>query len=136
MIVWGGYNGSSYLNTGGVFDPIANTWTPVAASNAPAVRYEHTAVWTGSEMVIWGGFGGSWIASGSAFNPNTESWSNLGGTPPSARYYHTALWTGSLMIVWGGSGGGFPTNNGDGKAWNGSWFDLNALQTLYLYKKP
>src|SRR5437773_8398637 len=32
---------------------IDNTWT--ATSAAPAGRSFHTAVWTGSEMVVWGG---------------------------------------------------------------------------------
>ena len=27
MIVWGGYNGSSYLNDGGRYNPTANSWT-------------------------------------------------------------------------------------------------------------
>ena len=36
MIVWGGYNGSSgYLNTGGTYNPIADSWTATSATNAP-----------------------------------------------------------------------------------------------------
>src|SRR2546423_5870738 len=31
-----------------------NTWTPTSLTNAPAGRLGHTAVWTGSEMVVWG----------------------------------------------------------------------------------
>jgi hypothetical protein len=58
MIVWGGYNGSS-LNDGGRYNPTANTWTAVSATDAPAPRYSHTAVWTGSEMIVSGGSGAS-----------------------------------------------------------------------------
>src|SRR5437773_6191677 len=36
-----------------------DTWTPTSTTNAPAGRYEHTAVWTGSEMIVWGGDNGS-----------------------------------------------------------------------------
>jgi hypothetical protein len=32
-----------------------DTWTATNTSNAPAAREVHTAVWTGSEMIIWGG---------------------------------------------------------------------------------
>ena len=32
-----------------------NTWTATSTSNAPSARYGHTAVWTGSEMIVWGG---------------------------------------------------------------------------------
>src|SRR6267143_2225159 len=39
--------------SGGCID---DTWTPTSLTNAPAGRYVLTAVWTGSEMIIWGGF--------------------------------------------------------------------------------
>jgi hypothetical protein len=31
------------------------TWTTISTINAPAPRASHTAVWTGSEMIVWGG---------------------------------------------------------------------------------
>jgi len=34
---------------------IDDTWTATGTSNAPSDRYLHTAVWTGSEMIVWGG---------------------------------------------------------------------------------
>src|SRR5580704_9001041 len=34
-----------------------DTWTATTTVNAPDARYHHTAVWTGSEMIIWGGLG-------------------------------------------------------------------------------
>ena len=36
-----------------------DTWTGTSIINSPTGRYLHTAVWTGSEMIIWGGFGAS-----------------------------------------------------------------------------
>src|SRR5438093_5351323 len=32
-----------------------NTWTATGTTNAPDARDSHTAVWTGSEMIVWGG---------------------------------------------------------------------------------
>ena len=32
-----------------------DTWTPTSTTNAPDRRQSHTAVWTGTEMIIWGG---------------------------------------------------------------------------------
>src|SRR5439155_3962279 len=58
MIVWGGYfyDGSNhFLNTGGRYDPGTNSWTATDAAGAPSARDDHTAVWTGSEMIVWGG---------------------------------------------------------------------------------
>jgi hypothetical protein len=34
---------------------IDETWTAISTTNAPAARASHTAVWTGSEMIVWGG---------------------------------------------------------------------------------
>src|SRR5262245_14154693 len=35
-----------------------DTWAPTSLTNAPSARGGHTAVWTGSEMIVWGGGGG------------------------------------------------------------------------------
>src|SRR4029078_660864 len=64
-----------------------------------------TAVWTGSEMIVWGGQGSTgFLNTGGRFNPGTNGWTSLTSTTnaPEARYLHTAVWTGSQMIVWGG----------------------------------
>src|SRR5438876_626614 len=81
-----------------------DTWTPTSLTNAPEARYWHTAVWTGSEMIVWGGEGFSGaLNSGGRYNPSTDSWTPTSLTnAPAAREDHTAVWTGSEMIVWGG----------------------------------
>jgi N-acetylneuraminic acid mutarotase len=58
MIVWGGSGSSGYLNTGGRYNPNTNTWTATSTTNAPTARSAHTVVWTGSEMIVWGGYDG------------------------------------------------------------------------------
>ena len=58
MIVWGGNCcGGSYLNTGGRYNPATDSWTATSTANAPDGRLIHTAVWTGTEMIVWGGQG-------------------------------------------------------------------------------
>ena len=59
MIVWGGtfQNGITVLNTGGRYNPSTNSWTATSLTNAPDPRRFHTAVWSGNEMVVWGGIG-------------------------------------------------------------------------------
>jgi hypothetical protein len=100
MIVWGGY--FPLANTGGVYDPSTDTWTPTSLANAPTPRYWHTAVWTGSRMIAWGGrIGNTYEAyGGGAYDPATDTWTATSDGP--GRYQHTAVWTGSRMIVWGG----------------------------------
>ena len=104
MIVWGGYSGSSYLNTGGRYDPSTDSWTATSLTNAPDGRVDHTAVWTGTEMIVWGGWNfPDRLNTGGKYNPSTDSWTATSLTnAPEGRYYHTAVWTGSEMIVWGG----------------------------------
>ena len=106
MIVRGGYgcDGNCVLNTGGRYNPSTNSWTATSTTNAPEGRIYHTAVWTGSEMIVWGG-GVASLNTGGRYNPATDSWTATSTTNvPGARFSHTAVWTGSEMIVWGGSG--------------------------------
>jgi hypothetical protein len=82
-----------------------DTWTATTLTNAPTPRVGHTAVWTGTEMIVWGGGdnNGQVFNTGGRYNPNTDSWTATSTTgAPDARTYHKAVWTDSQMIVWGG----------------------------------
>ena len=118
MIIWGGRDASSEdLDDGGIYDPVANAWISSALTNAsgtlvPAPRHFHTAVWTGSEMIVWGGASGAANASvntGGRYDPVADAWvsssltNGTGTRVPAARQLHTAVWTGGEMIIWGGS---------------------------------
>ena len=110
MIVWGGANFDFRglpvaLGDGGKYNPSTDSWTATGSTNAPASRQWHTAVWTGSEMIVWGGRGDASndFNIGGRFHPSTDSWTATSTTnAPTARSLHTAVWTGSEMIVWGG----------------------------------
>ena len=81
-----------------------DTWTATAAP--PEIRESHTAVWTGSEMIVWGGIPGEGrcLNTGGRYNPATDAWTATSTrAAPEARLHHTAVWTGSEMIVWGGA---------------------------------
>src|SRR5262249_58085706 len=106
MIVWGGAGYcSGNVNTGGRYNPATDSWTATSTINAPEARQYPNAVWTGSEMIVWGGYGNSGnLDTGGRYNPATDSWIATSTTnAPEARYLHTTVWTGSEMIVWGGS---------------------------------
>ena len=85
---------------------IDDTWTATSASNAPTGRNGHKAVWTGSEMIVWGGLGpaGTLLNTGGRYDPGTDNWmaTNIINAP-TARVSHTAVWTGTEMVVWGGT---------------------------------
>ena len=96
------------LDSGGRYNPSTDTWIATSTTNAPDARNAHTAVWTGSQMIVWGGVATSSIFStGGRYNPGTNSWTATSTTnAPAARFSHTAVWTGSEMIAWGGTDGG------------------------------
>jgi hypothetical protein len=109
MIIWGGdyFDGSNYvpLNTGGTYNPSTDSWTPTSVQNAPNARIVHTSVWTGGEMIVWGGCdeNNNCFNTGGRYNPNMDTWTPTStANAPSQRGYHTAVWSGSEMIVWGG----------------------------------
>jgi N-acetylneuraminic acid mutarotase len=105
MVVWGGDGNDFpfYFNSGGRYNPTTDSWTPTSTTGAPTPRYVHTAVWTGSLMIVWGGGNSVSLNSGGRYDPATDTWSpsTLTGAP-SPRFGHTAVWTGSRMVVWGG----------------------------------
>ena len=108
---------------------IVDTWT--ITSGPPDGRYAHTAVWTGSEMIVWGGFTYccSTFNTGGRYNPSTDNWTITSTTnAPSARSNHTAVWTGSEMIVWGGSDFGINYFNTGSRydPGNDSWTPTNT----------
>jgi hypothetical protein len=115
MIVWGGTGSCGpYCNTGGRYDPSADTWTATSTANAPTARYYLTAVWTGAEMIVWGGRGGSGLLNtGGRYNPSTDNWTATSTSgAPAARDLHVAVWSGSQMIVWGGYNGNYFNSGG------------------------
>lgn len=119
MIIWGGTNGASDLSTGGMYNLATGTWAATSATGVPAARQGHTAVWTGGQMIVYGGLNNNVaLAGGSRFVlPSTHiaggTWSALPTTSaPTARSNHSAVWTGDEMIIWGGSNGSAALNDG------------------------
>ena len=71
-----------------------DTWTATTTANAPEARFFHTAVWTGREMIIWGGFNFDFgnFNTGARYNPATGSWTAISiANAPTVRVVHTAV---------------------------------------------
>ena len=89
MIVWGGSSVASnqpvaghVLNTGVIYDPGQGTLVPMSTTGAPSARGGHSAIWTDSKMIIWGGFissSGTLTATndGAMYDPVTDSWAPI-----------------------------------------------------------
>jgi hypothetical protein len=90
-------------------------------------RIGHTAVWTGTEMVVWGGrpfTSGSEDTrrsdgtEGAAYDPVKDSWRLLAPSPIAGRQGHVAAWTGTELLVWGGTALANDQRLGDGAAYD------------------
>jgi len=89
-----------------------DTWDYIRWS-APVPRYAHIVVWTGTEMIVWGGEDGSTpeTITGGRYDPATDNWTPMSlvfETEPGL--YATGVWSGTEVIIWGGysSFGGGP----------------------------
>lgn len=114
MIVFGGNASGAVVNTGGIYDPVANAWAPLNTVGAPSPRSRHSAVWTGSKMIVFGGSNSPLQTStngavlptlndGGIYDPATNTWQPLQTAgAPSVRRNHSAFWTGTKMIIQGG----------------------------------
>ena len=147
MLVWGGFSesrmqlyhrqGDAYLNTGGRYDPATDTWRDITTNGAPSKRIYPAMVWTGREMILWGGgnsTGG--LNDGARYDPTSDSWKPMRSEgAPGPRIMPFAAWTGKEMVLW--SGCSFDTNANadpvyfqDGARYNpetDTWAPLNTL---------
>ena len=112
FIVWGGLlqGGTRSAGTGGIYNPDAKKWRPLPMDGAPKSARGVQSVWTGSEMLVWGGahlegepLVNVGLNTGALYNPRTNSWKPTSVTgAPDGRMYYGASWTGDELIVWGG----------------------------------
>ncbi len=139
MIVWGGESAygpsTSRVNSGGSYDPVSDTWTATSTgTSCPSAREKHSAVWTGSLMLVWGGNGPAYDTgyTGGRYNPATDSWTKTADATinvPLPRDSHSAVWTGTYMVIWGGASTQGIVVFADGGRYNpltDSWLAVNT----------
>jgi N-acetylneuraminic acid mutarotase len=124
MLVWGGIRSGDcdlyQSDYGARYDPFTDQWQSLAIDDAtPEPRFDHVAVWTGSEMIVWGGtalsgprdefsecVGRVDFRNGAKYDPGLDRWTTISSADPSlCPLGMDAVWTGTEMIVWNGSNG-------------------------------
>jgi hypothetical protein len=140
MVVWGGNpssGGNTYYNDGGRYDPTTDTWRSVNVTGAPQGRNGHSAIWTGTKMIIWGGTldnasPPTLANTGGRYDPVSDSWqpTSTGANVPSVHSGHSAVWTGNIMIVFGGASRS-PGNIGAYSPTSDSWQPLSLPPNGY-----
>ena len=83
------------------------------SANVPRPEWHHTfldpgplsprtgydVVWSGTEMIVWGGIGEEgFLIDGAGFDPSSNEWRML-SPPPIAEQPTTAAWAGEVMVV-------------------------------------
>lgn len=114
LLVWGGAegsNGTTGLNTGALYDPAADKWTPMSMVGAPSARSYVQFAWTGKKLLVWGGIQGSTVfVDGAQYDPATDKWTPItsSGAPGVRLVAASSIWSGTKWIIWGGQN---TTNN-------------------------
>lgn len=107
LVVWGGRSmGRQLLSDGAVLDVGTRTWTLMTAVGAPTARYQASGVWTGDELLVFGGQDAGGASSGGhAWRRSSGSWRALPSSNPAvARSGGLAAWTGTELLLFGGQG--------------------------------
>ena len=104
LIIWGGLvlesPSSRRINTGAIYSPESNVWTPVSESNAPSARESHVGAWTGTEMIIWGGSdGSSQLKTGAIYDPISNTWKAMNSSGRHYRQDGIMAWLGDKLLL-------------------------------------
>lgn len=110
--------------------------TPMGASPL-GPRQDHVAVWTGNEVIIWGGSEGNKVAGavhgdGAAYDLASDTWRPIAPSPLSPRSRANAVWTGTEVIITGGT----DRHAGVGGLLSGAAYDPRTDQWRSIPKAP
>lgn len=95
--IWAG--DSTDPMAGAIYQAADDTWTRVAPVADQSIRYSPAAVWTGEEVLIWGG---NDDPEGLRYDPELDRWATLPVAPIDPGYALGA-WTGSEFVVVNGA---------------------------------
>ena len=94
------------------FDPMKGEWRSISSPPGRRRSFEVT-VWTGSELVVWGGcdasipqcddFGEGILTDGVAYDPATDSWRDLASSPLAPGVHPQGAWNGSEVLIYAGA---------------------------------
>lgn len=109
LFVWGGNEGRTgdppHENDGWILDARTQAWSALPPSPL-SPRSWAGGVWTGAEVIVWGGAQGSWpgerqVDDGAAYDPESETWRLLPPAPIATNAPTVSVWTGSEALFWG-----------------------------------
>lgn len=107
FIGWGGRLGTTDYADGGIYDPVADTWTALPAIGQNP-RYSHAMVAISpTKFLLWGGINSAnvilpdhWI-----YDIVANTWTQVSYPSYVSIPFPAAVWTGSRVFIWGGGAG-------------------------------
>jgi len=109
FVLFGGFDGSQWLNDMYVFDFPTATWTQIQSTGlVPSARSCPAWAKDDTHVYIQGGYDGVTRKSDFfALDLETYTWTEMPslGTPPSPRYFHSCCLYGNRMYLYGGYSG-------------------------------
>jgi hypothetical protein len=136
VILWGGGCCGHVTAEGAAYTPATNSWRALPPS--PLSARHTTGAWTGTELIVAGGWRpptdtaghARAFADAAAYNPTTRTWRRL-PPMPEARSGAMVLWDGTEVLYLGGTLAGAHAPSADGIAFNpstGRWRRLPAME--------
>jgi hypothetical protein len=100
LLVWGGAVSGTDVDDGAIYSPGSDSWAMMPAGPL-AARNSHVVVWSGTDVVIWGGRQGDkdFQRDGARYDPSGKTWTSLPAIP--------SAWADRLASPWLGLNGGF-----------------------------
>lgn len=106
LVVWGGAWGSSYggrdfkLRDDGAVLAANGTWKRMAEQRAPSQRGGALQAWTGTEVLVWGGWKmGKPVKGGAAYDPARDAWRKMAARESLADRADS-VWNGKELWFW------------------------------------
>ncbi len=101
FLVWGGYDGSSAVDTGARYNPTTDAWTAMTTSGAPSARYDYAAVWQNGKAWYFGG--STCTGQIGKYDPTGNAWYTQNFSPTKTLCKTRAATVGGTDIyLWGG----------------------------------
>jgi hypothetical protein len=109
VLVAGGMNGTTYLDTFSVYDPGTGTWSTPAVTMGEG-RTGHTAtLLTSGKVLVAGGKGalGATLATAELYDPEQGTWASTGSLTARSEHTATLLTDGKVLVAGGMNGTGY-----------------------------
>lgn len=118
IFVFGGDLPNAYksYNDAYLYNPETNRWRKAAANNLLSNRRSCITMWTGEEVIVWGGSGE--LNDGAAYNPTSNTWRSISSNPYGDGWYWSTYNLGESFLLISGNGKNACTYNYNTDMWS------------------